>query len=365
MDFFDNIFLGNSIKSYCIVAGIILLVIIIKRYLSQYIASLLFKLVHRTWKNVSRESFIDLVVDPLKWLLLFIIAVFSIDKLNFPDEFQYKIYGHSTEEIVGKFGIGLIIVSFTWFLAKAVEFIALVLEQRSSLTKEHDQLIIFFRDFLKIVISIAGLLLIIKACFNQPVGNLLTSLSIVGAVLALAAKESVENLIASFIIFFDKPFTTGDIVKVNAVTGTVEKIGLRSTRVRTNDKTLVTVPNKQMVDSIVDNWSMRTHRRAEIKLELAPLTTLASSKVFITEIKKYLQAKSDQVSSSSVYFSEINKCGLLIMIEYFTLPILLEDFNTIREELNFFLKKLMEENELTLAAIANTVTIVNEPKAEE
>jgi MscS family membrane protein len=52
-----------------------------------------------------------------------------------------------------------------------------------------------------------------------------------------AAKESLENLIASFIIFFDKPFITGDLLKVNNVTGRVEKIGLRSTRIRTTDKT--------------------------------------------------------------------------------------------------------------------------------
>jgi MscS family membrane protein len=79
-----------------------------------------------------------------------------------------------------------------------------------------------------------------------------------GAALALAARESLENIIASFIIFFDKPFVTGDNLKIQQVTGTVERIGLRSTRIRTADKTLVSVPNKQMVDSIVDNLSMRT-----------------------------------------------------------------------------------------------------------
>lgn len=105
--------------------------------------------------------------------------------------------------------------------------------------------------------------------FNQNIGTVLTGLSIVGAALALAAKESLENLIASFIIFFDKPFHAGDTLKVNNVTGTVENIGLRSTRIRTTDKTLVTVPNKQMVDNLVDNFSMRSQRRAEIKLDFA------------------------------------------------------------------------------------------------
>ncbi|MGR9922062.1 mechanosensitive ion channel family protein, partial [Escherichia coli] len=71
-----------------------------------------------------------------------------------------------------------------------------------------------------------------------------------------------------FIIFFDKPFTVGDLVKVNGFSGTVEKIGLRSTRIRTLEKTFISVPNKQMVDTIVDNISLRTQRKAELKVEI-------------------------------------------------------------------------------------------------
>jgi MscS family membrane protein len=89
--------------------------------------------------------------------------------------------------------------------------------------------------------------MILHFAFNLDVGSFLTGLSIVGAAVALSLRESLENLIASFVIFFDKPFTTGDVVKVQGITGTVEKIGLRSTRIRTEQKTYVTVPNKQMV----------------------------------------------------------------------------------------------------------------------
>ncbi len=366
MDFFDNIYFDNSIKSYCIVGGSILLMFILKKYLSRYIASLLFRLTHRIWKNIEKKNFVDLVVQPLEWFLLILITVIAIDKLNFPSALQYKVYGHSTDEIITKIGIGIIILSFTWLLLRIIDFIALVLEKKASHRdeKRNDQLIVFFRDFLKVIFAIAGLLLLIKACFNQPVGNLLTSLSIVGAVLALAAKESLENLIASFIIFFDKPFATGDVLRVNAVTGTVEKIGLRSTRIRTADKTLVTVPNKQMVDSVVDNWSMRTHRRAEIKLELAPNTSIDAATNCIAKIKKILATKEDVILNSSVYLTEINKSGVVITTEYFTQGLTLEKFSLLKEEINIALKKMMEENELTMAAATGSVTIINEPKQE-
>jgi hypothetical protein len=65
----------------------------------------------------------------------------------------------------------------------------------------------------------------------------------------------------------DLTFTTGDLLKVNQIQGTVERIGLRSTRIRTIEKTYVTVPNKQMVDSVVDNLTLRTQRRGELRLD--------------------------------------------------------------------------------------------------
>ena len=275
MDFLETIYFNNTVKSYLIVVGTILFVLLFKRFLSRYIAAFFYRFIKRIWKDIGKSSFVDLVIEPIEWSLVIIIAVFSIDKLTFPDALDFTIYGHSTLDIARRLGAGVIIVALTWLALRLMDFAALILEQKANQTTDtrDNQLVVFFRDFLKVIIGICGVLLIVKACFNQPIGNLLTGLSIVGAAVALAAKESMENLIASFIIFFDKPFFTGDVVKVNNVTGLVERIGLRSTRVRTGDKTLVTVPNKQMVDSTVDNWSMRTERRAEIKLELSAKTS--------------------------------------------------------------------------------------------
>jgi len=364
MNFFDRIFLDNTVQSYCIVAGSILLVVFLRRYLSRYIAALVFRIVHRIWKDIKKKDFVDLVVQPLGWFLVVLVTVFAIDKLNFPGDWRYTLYGHSTEEIINKLGMGIIIVNFTWLILRFIDFIALVLEQRATLTieKSDEQLIVFFRDFLKVIVGILGLLLLIKACFNQPIGNLLTSLSIVGAVVALAAKESLENLIASFIIFFDKPFATGDTLKVNAVTGTVERIGLRSTRIRTADKTLVTVPNKQMVDSVVDNWSMRTHRRGEMKLELSPATPSVKVKETFDAISGFINGKADSFTSSSVFVTDITKTGVTITVEFFTQPVTLDQFNHIRQDMVISLKKLMEDLQVEMAATGNTVTIINESK---
>jgi len=364
MDFFNKIYLDNTLGTWLTIAGIIALALLLKKYVSQYIASLLYRLVHKIWKTVDKKSFVDLVLAPLQWFLLTLIAVFSIDRLNFPSVAKFNFYHINSQLIVDRIGITIIIVVFTWLLLRLIDFIAMVLQAKASITqdKSDDQLVVFFRDFLKVILTIIGILLLLKFTFGRDVGNLLTGLSIVGAALALAARESLENIIASFIIFFDKPFITGDTLKVQQITGTVERIGLRSTRIRTADKTLVSVPNKQMVDNIVDNWSVRTERRAEIRIELSPKTPVAEIKKITTAIKQLIQNKSLLIISSTVYLKEINKTGLLITTEYFTNPIPFDDFEELREDINFKIKTLLEENNIEMAGVAGAVIINNEAK---
>lgn len=350
MDFLDKVFLDNTIRSYLIVGGTILLMLLVKRYLSRYITWFLCRIFRRIWKTFDKDSFTSLVLEPLEWLLFLIIAIFALDKLNFPADLHFTIYGHSIEEITDRAGLAIIIIAFTRFLLRIIDFMALVLEQRALKTqdKTDDQLVIFFRDFLKVIVGIIGVLMLLKACFNQPITGLLTSLSIVGAAVALAAKESLENLIASFIIFFDKPFRVDDTVKVNTVTGTVERIGLRSTRIRTADKTLVSVPNKQMVDSVVDNWSMRTQRRGEIRLELAAETTAQQIQLVIDTLKKLLEKNKASLLSYNVFYSEIAKSANVITAEYFTDVIAMDEFNQLKETFYMAAKKTLEENNIQL-----------------
>lgn len=174
---------------------------------------------------------------------------------------------------------------------------------------------------------------------------MLTGLGIIGAALALSARESLENLIASFIIFFDKPFAIGDTLKVNNITGTVEKIGLRSTRLRTTEKTYASVPNKQMVDSIVDNLSLRTQRRADIKLELKPDTTAAKLQLLLNGIKQILQRP--RIENHVVYLGEIiQQGGYLVQGEYYTAPIPMDEYNQLKQEVNLAIIQLLEDSNI-------------------
>src|SRR5215204_7142373 len=261
--FLDRIFLGNPIRDYLWVVGVILFMLLLNRLISKYIAILLCRIFRKAWKNFDQQKFIDLIINPLGTFLVITVSIVALYRLDFPPQLNIKLYKYPLERVILSIAICIQVIAFIWLLLRTTDFIASVLEARANLTpnQSDNQLVVFFRDFLKVIIGIIGVMMVLHFAFNYNVSSLLTGLSIVGAAIALALRESLENLIASFVIFFDKPFTTGDNVKVQNIAGTVERIGLRSTRVRTNEKSYVTVPNKQMVDSILDNVSLRSQIR--------------------------------------------------------------------------------------------------------
>ncbi|HKO82161.1 MAG TPA: mechanosensitive ion channel domain-containing protein, partial [Chitinophagaceae bacterium] len=193
--------------------------------------------------------------------------------------------------------------------------------------------------------------------FEINVASLITGLSIIGAAIALALRESLENLIASFIIFFDKPFSMGDVVKIQTFTGTVEKIGLRSTRIRTDQKTFITVPNKQMVDSILDNLSLRTQRKGELRLEVGLSTPSGMLDQLIEGIKKITERK--EIENATVLLNDITTSAVVIIVDYFTGPVTQAEFNVVKEQVNFGILKLMEELQVELAGASTDVRISN------
>ena len=347
-DFFEQVWLNNPVKDYFFVAGVILFVLIFKKYISRYFAGLIFLVVHSIWKGVDRSSFKNLVVKPLGFFVLVLVSIIALHRLKFPELLNVELYRFTTKEFVHCIGTIILIVCFINFLRHIIDFIALILEKKANLTPDQadNQLIIFFKDFFKVILFIIGIVLVLKYAFGFNVGNLLTGLSIVGAAIALSLRESLENLIASFIIFFDKPFTTGDLVKVQHVTGTVERIGLRSTRIRTDYKTFVSVPNKQMVDSIVDNLSLRTQRRGDLRLDLSPQTPTTKLESLITRIRTILDRK--EVETANVFLSEITSTAAVILSDYYTAPITIKEFNEIRQDINLQSLKLLEEMEIEI-----------------
>jgi len=357
-EFLDRMYGDNALRDYFWVAGVVLFVLFLSRYISRYIAILLCKLFKRQWKSFDQQKFVQLIIRPLGIFLSVTVAIVALYRLNFPPDLNVTLYKYPMQRIVHTLGTIIQIVTFIWLVLRIIDFIASVLGKRAELTpaQNDNQLIVFFRDFLKVVVGIMGFMMILYFAFSYNIASILTGLSIVGAAIALALRESLENLIASFVIFFDKPFGTGDFVRVQNVAGTVERIGLRSTRIRTADKSYVTVPNKQMVDSILDNVTLRSQIRGEINLHINLQTPPEKLQELTAEIKNYL-AQEATVQNFNVLFNDIRLQAFIVFVEFFTPAIPWPEFTALKQKINFHILQTMERLQIRIAAEGKDIAI--------
>jgi MscS family membrane protein len=349
-EFLQTVVLDNPLISYLWIAGILLAMYLLKGIVSRFLCGLLYGFFPGAKKYVTRQQFIALVLIPMEWFIVWTVVIFSFHKLNFPSVFDIELYKITVKVIIEATGKAILVVFFIRLLRRFIDFIALVFKAKADQTPDQsdNQLVVFFRDFFKVVAVIIGIIMFSKFVFNFDISSLITGLSIVTAAVALATRESLENLIASFIIFFDKPFTLGDLVKVEGITGTVERIGLRSTRIRTEQKTLLTMPNKKMVDSILDNLTLRTQRKAEIRLELNVRTTAKQIDELITKIDVLLQQQ-EEIESSTVVLNELGSKSIIMNVDYFTHTIEFARFQEIKQTINLNILRMTESLSIELA----------------
>lgn len=350
----DQVILGNPIQNYFILAIILLFVSMIKRYLSRGLATLLYREVRRWAPEIGEHEFSHLLLVPLEYFFLLITFMLTVDHLNFPPELDVQVYnGFTVKSVLHTIMELALTVSIIWIILRVIDFVSLMISK--SADRSHDvtdnQFIVFFRDFFKAIVFIFGAIAFIRILFGAVLVNkIIAGLGIGAAALALAAKESIENLICSFIIFFDKPFRVGDAVKVDAFQGTVEKIGLRSTRVRTLEKTFVTVPNKKMVDSVLDNLSLRTHQRAVMRLEISGDTPADSIMKVLEDIRQVLISNEKVQEGFVLNLNEFTKDTYVIQLIYLTQVIEGVQYNSLRNQINLAIIGILDRRGVKLSS---------------
>ena len=120
---------------------------------------------------------------------------------------------------------------------------------------------------------------------------MLAGLGIGGLALALAGQKTVENLFGAFSIGLDQPFSVGDTITVDGTTGTVEAIGLRSTRIRTPDRTLITIPNGRLAEMKVESFAARDRIRFNCVLCLVYSTNAAQLRKVVADDRGAVRAQ--------------------------------------------------------------------------
>ncbi len=152
----------------------------------------------------------------------------------------------------------------------------------------HEHLFPLVRKTLRVFLIIVAVL-VTSQNLGLNITGILASLSIGGLAVGLAAQDTLANLFGAVAVFLDKPFVVGDRIKMDSVEGTVEAIGMRSTKIRNSDGHLVAIPNKTMGNSTITNISRRPNIRTEINLALngdLPLEKIQRAVAILEEILK-------------------------------------------------------------------------------
>ncbi len=164
----------------------------------------------------------------------------------------------------------------------------------------------------RLVRVVAGLFVALSMAelFNLPIASLLTGLGIGGVAVAMAAKETVGNIFGSMNILFDRPFQLGDWIRVAGQEGEVEEVGFRSTRIRTLQDSVVTIPNSNLQTAYLDNMGARRSVVFEASISLIVTTTPAQMEAFCVALEAILyDQKETRKNSVQVGIASVTPTG--------------------------------------------------------
>lgn len=183
-------------------------------------------------------------------------------------------------------------VAFFWALLRTIDVLSRVLSG-SAWAKEHPSsrsLVPLGARTLKVAIWAMAVIAVLSE-LGYPVASLIAGLGIGGLVLALAGQKTVENLFGAFSIGLDQPFREGDFVAVENFVGTVERIGLRSTRIRTLDRTVISLPNGKLADMRLESFAERDRIKLGLTVRLVYGTTAEQMRQVLAGLERVLRAQ--------------------------------------------------------------------------
>lgn len=251
-----------------------------------------------------------------------------------------------------------------WLAYRLIDAVCerLALLTKNTETQVDDHLIPLVRTALRVG-AVLGAILIVAQNHGYSITTVVAGLGLGGLAVALAAQDTVANVIGSLAIVADRPFQVGDWILVGEHEGTVERIGLRSTRVRTFYDSLVSVPNSRIVNSIVDNMGQRTYRRMRQMLPLRYDTDPDRVHAFVEGIRAVIRA--NDAMRQDVYEIHLNRfseSSVEVMVYcFFRVP----DWNReLTERHNFVLEVLRLARELGIefAVPARTLQLESTPE---
>lgn len=344
-EFLNQTFYGNKISSWAISLGILVGAIIVAKICYWAIGKYLKKITAKTKTNLD-----DLLVDKLEEPV-----VYGIGIIGFYWGFQRLTFGENVDSFFASVFTLVFTLNITWLIVRTID--AIIVEYLTPLVSKSDsdlddQLLPLLRKLIKIILWTLGIVVGLNNIgFN--VGAVIAGLGIGGLALALAAQDTVKNIFGGIMVYMDKPFKLNDRIKINEFDGFVEEIGIRSTRLRTLEGRVVTLPNAQFSDQAVENVTLEPSRKVTTNLGLTYQTTPEQMERAIEILNEISVNSEDLEENHLVSFNSWGSFSMGITYIYFIKPTS-DIFNT-QTEINMQILKQFNAEGLDFAYPTQTI----------
>ena len=278
-----------------------------------------------------------------------------------------SLFSFSAEvvQIAQAVGRSLLIGAVFFAIIRAFEVVSLQPASFERLTgiAIPERLLPFLNTLVKFLILALGAIFILQE-LRFDVAALIASLGVVGIGISLASQNTVSNMFGFAAIVSDNPFKVGDFIRTPAVTGIVESVGVRATRIRQLDQALVFVPNNLLTDAIVVNLSRMQKRRLDLTLAFTYSTTSEQMRALVEEIRAMLQSQETIAPESIlVHFVDMNASSLDVRIISQVLTSDFREFTARKEALLLEIMGIAERLNVSFAFPSQSLYIESLPGA--
>jgi MscS family membrane protein len=215
----------------------------------------------------------------------------------------------------------------------------------------------FLAKIMKFIVVIFTIVMILDQ-WNYHVTGLITGLGIGGLAIAMAAKDTLSNLFGGFVIITDAPFSIGDLIHTGSIEGFVEDINFRSTRIRTIDQALVTVPNSTLANSPITNLSKMDKRRISFNLPLDLETTNEQIKRCLGQIRQMLMSDPEVYEERKlIYLDKITSSSMNLLIDFYIKSIDVEEWLKEKEKYTYAVLEILQNEGVELATTRSLMVV--------
>lgn len=335
---------NTHVINVCLGVVIFLIFFIFSKKVSNLILSLIAKIAYKDEKK--RESFKEVLMKPMSAFFV-TLGLFLALNINF----KSKVISSGFKIIT----ILIICIALTNFLSSNVSNF---LKGKSD---GDDAMYLtalkFISNIFKIMI-VALAVVMVASELGYNINGLITGLGVGGLAVSLAAKDALSNLISGFIIVFDKPFKIGEYIQTKDVEGTVLEVSLRTTKIRTVDDSVVTVPNSKLTDDAIINISRKDKRAIDTEVGLTYSTDNELISKCINDIKLYLLENKNIINEPlRVELAKLDSSSINISVFCYTNKTDINDYYSVLNDVNMNIKKIVEDNGADFAFPSSSVYI--------